>query len=66
MRIERVDEMIQQFGTDVMLLIGGDLLSGAGTAGDSVLARATAFVERVHRAAAPSPGQRPAGAAAAP
>ncbi len=66
MRIERVDEMIHQFGTDVMLLIGGDLLSGAATAGDSVLQRATAFVERVRRAAAPLPNQRAAGAAAAP
>jgi ribulose-bisphosphate carboxylase large chain len=53
MRTERVDEMIEEFGTDVMLLIGGHLLAGATTLGDSVLARATAFVERVH-AAAPS------------
>jgi len=51
MSIERVDEMIQEFGTDVMLLIGGNLLAAAGTTGDSVLARATAFVERVRRAA---------------
>jgi hypothetical protein len=48
----RVDEMIEEFGTDVMLLIGGHLLAGATTAGDSILARATAFVERVHAAAA--------------
>jgi hypothetical protein len=52
MRIERVDEMIQEFGIDVMLLIGGNLLGGEGTAGGSVLARASAFVERVSRAAA--------------
>jgi ribulose-bisphosphate carboxylase large chain len=54
MRIERIDEMIREFGTDVMLLIGGDLLAAAGTGGDSVLARATTFVERVRRAAASS------------
>ena len=48
----RVDEMIEEFGSDVMLLIGGHLLAGATTAGDSILARATAFVERVHAAAA--------------
>jgi ribulose-bisphosphate carboxylase large chain len=52
MQVERVDEMIEEFGTDVMLLIGGHLLAGATTPGDSVLARATAFVERVHGAAA--------------
>ena len=52
MRTERVDEMIAEFGTDVMLLIGGHLLAGATTPGDSVLARARAFVERVHAAAA--------------
>jgi S-methyl-5-thioribulose 1-phosphate isomerase len=58
MRTERVDEMIEEFGTDVMLLIGGHLLSGATVAGDSVLARASAFVERVH--AAPPPSRAPA------
>jgi ribulose-bisphosphate carboxylase large chain len=52
MRTERVDEMIEEFGTDVMLLIGGHLLAGATTPGDSVLARAKTFVERVHAAAA--------------
>jgi ribulose-bisphosphate carboxylase large chain len=52
MRTDRVDEMIEEFGTDVMLLIGGHLLAGATTPGDSVLARAKAFVERVHAAAA--------------
>lgn len=52
MRTEGVDDMIEEFGTDVMLLIGGHLLAGATTPGDSVLARAKAFVERVHTAAA--------------
>jgi hypothetical protein len=66
MSIERVDEMIQEFGTDVMLLIGGNLLAAAGTTGDSVLARATAFVERVRRAATPLHPDRPACAAPAP
>jgi ribulose-bisphosphate carboxylase large chain len=60
MGTDRVDEMIQEFGSDVMLLIGGHLLAGATTPGDSVLARATAFVERVHAASAalraPVPG----------
>jgi ribulose-bisphosphate carboxylase large chain len=51
MSTERVDEMIEEFGTDVMLLIGGHLLAGATAAGDSVQARATAFVERVAQAA---------------
>jgi ribulose-bisphosphate carboxylase large chain len=52
MGTERVDEMIGEFGMDTMLLIGGQLLAGATTPGDSVLARATAFVERVRAAAA--------------
>ncbi len=47
MGTERVDEMVRQFGNDVMLLIGGHLLAGATTPGDSVLARAAAFVDRV-------------------
>jgi ribulose-bisphosphate carboxylase large chain len=52
MRTERVDEMVDEFGLDVMLLIGGHLLAGATARGDSVLARAAAFVEKVHSAAA--------------
>jgi len=58
MGTERVDEMHHEFGTDAMLLIGGYLLAGATVAGDSVLSRATAFVERVRNAAAraPQPG----------
>ena len=45
----RVGEMIGEFGNDVMLLIGGQLLAGATAPGDSVLARASAFVDRVRR-----------------
>ena len=52
MSIERVDEMVAEFGTDAMLLIGGNLLMGAAAPGDSVFQRAAAFVERVHAAAA--------------
>jgi ribulose-bisphosphate carboxylase large chain len=48
MRTERVGEMVDEFGNDVMLLIGGHLLAGATAPGDSVLARAEAFVRRVH------------------
>jgi len=66
MSIERVDEMIREFGTDVMLLIGGHLLAGATASGDSVLARASAFVERVHRAASMIHTDRPACAPPAP
>jgi ribulose-bisphosphate carboxylase large chain len=61
MRTERVGEMIEEFGTDVMLLIGGHLLAGAATTGDSVLARATAFVRQVH--ATPPPSRAAGGAA---
>ncbi len=39
MRIERCTEMVEAFGTDTMLLIGGDLLS----AGPAMPARAAAF-----------------------
>ena len=46
MRIERVAEMIAQFGTDTMLLIGGNLLE----AGDAMPQRAREFVEQVHEA----------------
>jgi ribulose-bisphosphate carboxylase large chain len=60
MRTERVNEMIDEFGTDVMLLIGGHLLAGATSPGDSVLARAKAFVEQVRATrpavTAPTPG----------
>jgi len=66
MSIERVDEMIREFGTDVMLLIGGNLLSAVCAAGDSVLARATAFVERVRRAGSLAQANQPACTAPAP
>jgi ribulose-bisphosphate carboxylase large chain len=46
MRIERVAEMIAQFGTDTMLLIGGNLLE----AGDAMPQRAREFVEQVREA----------------
>lgn len=48
MHVDRVEEMLAEFGTDVMLLIGGNLLE----AGDAMPQRARAFVERVHRASA--------------
>jgi ribulose-bisphosphate carboxylase large chain len=54
MRTQRVGEMIEEFGTDVMLLIGGHLLAGATAEGDSVLARAAAFVAQVHSMPSPS------------
>ena len=46
MRVERVDEMLGEFGSDVMLLIGGNLLE----AGDAMPQRAREFVDRVRRA----------------
>lgn len=46
MSVARVDEMIEEFGSDVMLLIGGNLLE----AGDALPQRAHEFVERVQRA----------------
>lgn len=45
MSIARVDEMREQFGRDVMLLIGGNLLE----AGDALPQRAREFVERVRQ-----------------
>jgi ribulose-bisphosphate carboxylase large chain len=48
MRVERVDEMIAEFGPDTMLLIGGNLLE----AGDEMSARAREFVARVRDAGA--------------
>jgi ribulose-bisphosphate carboxylase large chain len=44
----RVEEMLDEYGADVMLLIGGNLLE----AGEAMPARASEFVERVRRAAA--------------
>lgn len=46
MRVERVDEMLDLFGADTMLLIGGNLLE----AGDALEARASAFAARVRGA----------------
>jgi ribulose-bisphosphate carboxylase large chain len=43
MTVERVDEMIQGYGRDTMLLIGGALLS----AGDKLLERSREFVNKV-------------------
>ena len=46
MSVERVDEMLEFYGPDVILLIGGALLS----AGDELPARARAFAARVRAA----------------
>jgi ribulose-bisphosphate carboxylase large chain len=43
MSVERVSEMVERFGDDAMLLIGGNLL----TAGDQLLSRCRAFVDAV-------------------
>jgi ribulose-bisphosphate carboxylase large chain len=43
MSVERVDEMAADYGADVMLLVGGSLLS----AGDALLDRSREFVRRV-------------------
>ena len=58
MSLERVDELLREFGSDVMLLIGGNLLAAAPSGGASVQARAAAFVRRVHETRVPAaPGQ---------
>jgi ribulose-bisphosphate carboxylase large chain len=44
MHVERVEEMLDTFGPDVMLLIGGNLLE----AGEAMAERSREFVERVH------------------
>ena len=46
MSVERVGEMLDDYGPDTMLLIGGNLLA----AGDAMPARAAAFAARVARA----------------
>lgn len=46
MTVDRVDEMIQDYGQDVMLLIGGGLLA----AKDKLLDRSREFVQQVARA----------------
>jgi ribulose-bisphosphate carboxylase large chain len=43
MSVERVPEMVADYGRDTMLLIGGGLL----TAGDALLDRSREFVRRV-------------------
>jgi ribulose-bisphosphate carboxylase large chain len=43
MSVERVPEMVADYGSDTMLLIGGGLL----TAGDGLLERSRDFVRRV-------------------
>lgn len=45
MRVDRIEEMVEQYGSDLMLLIGGNLLE----AGDAIDARAREFVERARR-----------------
>jgi ribulose-bisphosphate carboxylase large chain len=45
MTLERVPEMLDFYGADVMLLIGGSLLS----AGERVATEAAAFVDQVRR-----------------
>jgi len=45
MTLERVDEMVRDYGQDVMLLIGGGLLA----AGDHLLERSREFVRKVAR-----------------
>jgi ribulose-bisphosphate carboxylase large chain len=46
MSVERVAEMLDDYGPDTMLLIGGNLLA----AGDAMPARAGAFAARVAQA----------------
>lgn len=47
MQVDRVDEMVQFYGKDTILLIGGSLYM----AGDQLLARARTFAENARRAA---------------
>jgi len=56
MSVERVPEMIGFYGRDVMLLIGGSLL----TAGDALLARTREFVATVDASWAPGLKEQPA------
>lgn len=59
MSVERVPEMLEFYGTDTLLLIGGGLL----TAGDALLERSRAFVQMVEKYAT---AQAPAAAAPIP
>ena len=54
MRLDRVDELIDFYGPDTMLLIGGNLLLADG---DALLARAREFVEKVAAAGTVAGGQ---------
>jgi ribulose-bisphosphate carboxylase large chain len=56
MSVGRVPEMIDFYGRDVMLLIGGSLL----TEGDALLARTREFVATVESSAAPALKEQPA------
>ncbi|MDB5070621.1 MAG: Ribulose-bisphosphate carboxylase, partial [Candidatus Eremiobacteraeota bacterium] len=49
MRLDRVDELLEFYGPDTMLLIGGNLLLAEG---DALLARAREFVDKVAGAGA--------------
>ncbi len=49
MRLDRVDELLDFYGPDTMLLIGGNLLVAEG---DALLERARSFVDRVGAAGA--------------
>ena len=51
MRLDRVDELLEFYGPDTMLLIGGNLLLAQG---DALLARAREFVAKVGASAAPA------------
>jgi ribulose-bisphosphate carboxylase large chain len=53
MSVERVPEMVADYGSDTMLLIGGGLLS----AGDALPERSLEFVKRVHESS-PLPWER--------
>jgi ribulose-bisphosphate carboxylase large chain len=53
MQVERAAELVETFGTDAILLIGGSLLE----AGDALLERTRAFTEGIARAALSTPLQ---------
>lgn len=55
MPVERVDEMLDFYGRDVMLLVGGGLLQ----AGDALGEVSAAFVRRVHEVSARLPAPLP-------
>jgi ribulose-bisphosphate carboxylase large chain len=57
MRLDRVDELLDFYGPDTMLLIGGNLLLAEG---DALLARAREFVDKVRAAAGTVSAAHPA------